>query len=90
MLERPVNEILNGGTPDFPFCLRWANENWTRRWDGMNHEILLAQQYNADDDLSHIRSLIPFFLDRRYIRVMERPFFALYRASELPDPQKDR
>lgn len=88
LLERPVNEILNGGAPDFPFCLCWANENWTRRWDGMHHEILLAQQYNADDDLLHIRSLIPFFLDRRYIRVMDRPFFAVYRASLLPEPRR--
>ena len=88
LLERPVNEILNSGAPDFPFCLCWANENWTRRWDGLHHEVLLAQQYTADDDVAHIRSLIPFFLDRRYIRVMDRPFFAVYRASLLPDPQR--
>jgi len=88
LLERPVNEILNSGAPDFPFCLCWANENWTRRWDGLHHEVLLAQQYTADDDLAHIRSLIPFFLDRRYIRVMDRPFFAVYRASLLPEPQR--
>jgi len=61
MLERPVNEILNSGAPDFPFCLCWANENWTRRWDGLHREVLLAQQYTADDDLAHIRSLIRFF-----------------------------
>jgi lipopolysaccharide biosynthesis protein len=88
LLERPVNEILNSGTPDFPFCLCWANENWTRRWDGLHHEVLLAQQYTADDDVAHIRSLIPFFLDRRYIRVMDRPFFAVYRASLLPEPRR--
>jgi lipopolysaccharide biosynthesis protein len=88
LLERPVNEILNSGAPDFPFCLCWANENWTRRWDGLHHEVLLAQQYTADDDVAHIRSLIPFFLDRRYIRVMDRPFFAVYRASLLPEPRR--
>ena len=88
VLERPVNEILKSGEPDFPFCLCWANENWTRRWDGMNNEVLLAQHYNADDDLAHIRALIPFFLDPRYTRVMDRPFFAIYRASQLPEPQR--
>jgi lipopolysaccharide biosynthesis protein len=88
LLERPVNEILNSGAPDFPFCLCWANENWTRRWDGLHQEVLLAQQYTADDDVAHIRSLIPFFLDRRYIRVMDRPFFAVYRASLLPEPRR--
>jgi hypothetical protein len=83
-----VNEILRSGEPDFPFCFCWANENWTRRWDGMNNEVLLEQRHSAEDDLAHIRALIPFFLDRRYIRVMDRPFFGVYRASELPDPQR--
>ena len=88
VLERPVNEILSSGEPDFPFCLCWANENWTRRWDGRNDEVLLAQRYTSDDDLAHIRSLIPFFLDRRYILIKDRPFFAIYRASKLPEPQR--
>jgi lipopolysaccharide biosynthesis protein len=86
LLERPVREILASGEPDFPFCLCWANENWTRRWDGQNQAVLL--HYSLEDDLAHIRALIPFFLDKRYIRVMDRPLFAVYRASELPEPQK--
>jgi lipopolysaccharide biosynthesis protein len=88
VLERPVNEILKKGEPDFPFCLCWANENWTRRWDGLNNEILLEQRYTAADDLAHIRALIPFFLDPRYIHVLDRPFFAIYQASSLPDPRR--
>jgi lipopolysaccharide biosynthesis protein len=88
ILERPVNEIWKSGEPDFPFCLCWANENWTRRWDGTSGEILLEQHYNAADDLAHIRALMPFFLDRRYIRVNERPLLAVYRASELPEPRQ--
>ena len=88
ILERPVNEILNSGEPDFPFCLCWANEPWTRRWHARNDEVLLEQHYSAADDLAHIRALIPFFSDRRYIRVMDRPFFAIYRASKLPQPEK--
>jgi hypothetical protein len=88
VLERPVNEIWKSGKPDFPFCLCWANENWTRRWDGLNSEILLEQTYGPDDDVAHIRALIPFFHDPRYIRVMDRPFFAVYRASVMPDPQR--
>jgi lipopolysaccharide biosynthesis protein len=88
VLERPVNEIWKSGEPDFPFCLCWANEPWSRRWDGSNAEVLLEQRYSTSDDLAHIRALIPFFLDPRYIRVMNRPFLAVYRASELPDPQR--
>jgi hypothetical protein len=88
ILERPVNEIWKSGEPDFPFCLCWANEPWSRRWDGSNAEVLLEQRYSASDDLAHIRSLIPFFLDPRYIRIMDRPLLAVYRASELPDPRR--
>lgn len=88
LLQRPVNEILASGEPDFPFCLCWANEEWTRRWHAHNDEVLLHQRYSPEDDLAHIRALIPFFLDRRYIRVMDKPLFAVYRASKLPEPQR--
>ncbi|HKS95388.1 MAG TPA: glycoside hydrolase family 99-like domain-containing protein, partial [Terriglobia bacterium] len=69
LLERPVSEIQRSGKPDFPFCLCWANGNWTRRWDGLNDDVIIEQRYSAADDLEHIRALFPFFLDRRYIRV---------------------
>ncbi len=88
LLERPVNEIWKSGEPDFPFCLCWANENWTRQWDGQNAQVLLEQHYSAADDLAHIRSLIPLFKDRRYIRVADRPLLLVYRASRLPEPEK--
>ena len=88
LLERPVNEIWKSGKPDFPFCLCWANENWTRRWDGQDSHVLIEQRYSAADDLAHIQSLIPLFHDRRYIRVGERPLFLVYCASKLPEPEK--
>jgi lipopolysaccharide biosynthesis protein len=88
LLERPVDEIWKSGEPDFPFCLCWANENWTRRWDGHVDDVLMQQKYSPEDDLAHIRSLIPLFHDPRYIRVMDRPLFAVYRASEHPDPER--
>ncbi|MGA7226486.1 MAG: glycoside hydrolase family 99-like domain-containing protein [Candidatus Acidiferrales bacterium] len=88
ILERPMNDVWKSGEPDFPFCICWANENWTRRWDGLDAHLLLEQRYSASDDLAHIRSLIPVFSDRRYIRVDDRPLFLVYRASQLPEPQK--
>ena len=88
VLERPVNEIWKSGEPEFPFCLCWANENWTRQWDGLKSDILLEQKYSSADDLAHIRSLIPIFLDRRYIRILDRPLFLVYRAKQLPEPEK--
>jgi lipopolysaccharide biosynthesis protein len=88
VLERPVNEIWKSGQPDFPFCLCWANENWTRKWDGLETDVLLEQRYSAADDLTHIQSLLPIFFDRRYILIDGKPLFLVYRASRLPDPEK--
>ena len=86
LLERPVTEILSSGQPDFPFCLCWANENWTRRWDGLDEEVLISQNYCISDDLEHFKALLPFFEDHRYIRIENKPLFLVYRASHLPDP----
>jgi lipopolysaccharide biosynthesis protein len=85
LLERPVAEILSSGQPDFPFCLCWANENWTRRWDGQDQEVLIAQHYSLADDEAHLRALLPYFHDPRYIRIHNKPLFLVYRASRLPD-----
>ena len=87
ILERPFEEVLATGRPDFPFCLCWANENWTRRWDGLDQELLLEQKYSAEDDEAHLRALLPAFADPRYIRVDGKPLFLVYRANRLPSPR---
>lgn len=86
ILERPFTEVLESQTPDFPFCLCWANENWTRTWDGNNKDVLLQQNYSHQDDIDHIRSLIPAFKDKRYIRINNKPLFLVYRSHLLPNP----
>ncbi|CAH1904804.1 Glycosyltransferase WbsX [Candidatus Nitrotoga sp. HW29] len=88
ILERPFNEVLASGKPDLPFCLCWANENWTRVWDGGERNVLLEQHYSHEDDLAHIRSLIPAFKDPRYICIDGKPLFLVYRTELLPDPEK--
>ncbi|WP_276133805.1 glycoside hydrolase family 99-like domain-containing protein [Polluticoccus soli] len=88
ILERPVQEIFESGKPDFPFMLCWANENWTRIWDGGDNEILLQQHYSQEDDIQHIRSLIPYFKDDRYIKVDGKPVFAIYKSPQLPDVKR--
>jgi lipopolysaccharide biosynthesis protein len=88
ILERPVNDILKSGEPDFPFCICWANENWTRTWDGQEKAVLLEQKYSESDDRAHIRSLADTFRDPRYIRIDGKPLFLVYRTTKLPDPKR--
>ena len=88
ILERPFREVLESGQPRFPFCLCWANENWTRAWDGGERTILLGQTYSADDDIAHIKALLPAFADERYIRINGRPLFLVYRTEAMPEPRR--
>jgi lipopolysaccharide biosynthesis protein len=86
LLERPFEEVLTSGSPDYPFCLCWANEKWTRAWDGTSGTVLVDQRYSADDDVAHIRWLARAFEDPRYVRVEGKPLFLVYRARSMPDP----
>ena len=88
LLERPLEEVLKSGKPDFPFCICWANENWTRRWDGEEQNVLMKQVYSEEDDRNHIRDLFRIFKDRRYIRVNGKPVFLVYRTENIPDPKR--
>jgi hypothetical protein len=88
LLERPIEEILSNKKPNFPFMLCWANENWSRRWDGLDKEVLIEQKYSEEDDEEHIEYLIEFFKDPRYIKVNGKPIFIVYKPHLLPHPQK--
>jgi lipopolysaccharide biosynthesis protein len=87
LLERPFDEVLASGEPDFPFCLAWANETWSRRWLGEEKEILIKQTYAAEDNALHAQWLVRAFADKRYLRVNGRPVFLVYRPKDLPDPK---
>lgn len=88
LLGYPLDEVLRSDEPDFPFCLCWANENWTRIWDGENDAVLAEQHYSEDDDRAHIEWLLGVFRDKRYIRVAGKPLIIIYRASKLPFPRR--
>jgi hypothetical protein len=83
LLEKPVDEILATGQPDFPFMLCWANENWSRNWDGGFDKILVAQNYSEEDFILQARYLVKFFNDHRYIKIKGRPVFAIYKDGDI-------
>jgi hypothetical protein len=87
ILERPYEEMLAGGVPDFPFCLGWANQTWSGTWHGAPDRILVEQTYpGPDDDRRHFEHVLPAFTDRRYVRVDGKPLFYVFRPEQLPDP----
>jgi lipopolysaccharide biosynthesis protein len=88
LLDRPFDEMLSSGAPDFPFAICWANEPWTRAWDGKSDAVLMPQEYSTVDDQVHGRWLARAFGDDRYIRVEGRPLLLVYRASQIPDPRR--
>lgn len=85
LLEQPVNEMLASGKPDFPFCLCWANQTWSRTWSGRGNDVLIEQTYDAADHDAHIDWLATVFNDPRYICIDKRPLFLVYLAEGIPD-----
>lgn len=86
LLERPFNEVVYSGEPDFPFCLAWANETWSGIWHGDANRVLIEQTYpGVDDYIAHFNAMLPAFKDRRYIRVDGKLLFYIYRPLNIPD-----
>lgn len=88
MLHEPLDRKLKNSQENLPFMMCWANENWTRTWDGLDKEVLLHQEYGFEDDTAHIKHLISYFKDDRYIKVDGKPMFIIYRPSFFPDIEK--
>ncbi|MGO4450133.1 glycoside hydrolase family 99-like domain-containing protein [Phyllobacterium sp. TAF24] len=84
ILEKPIDVFVNNKI-DFPFCFCWANENWTKRWDGGNNEILLANEHSVENDNRFIDDVIPYMRDDRYIRYDGLPLIIIYRPDILTD-----
>jgi lipopolysaccharide biosynthesis protein len=85
LLETPLERLLANPAIDFPFCLAWANENWTRAWDGKDREMLMPQEYSSADHEAHIQYLCTVFRDPRYLRVEGCPLMVVYRPASIPD-----
>jgi len=84
LLEKPLDQFLENKHLDFKFCINWANENWTRRWDGRNQEIIIKQEYSPQEDFKFIIDAAKYLKDRRYIRVNGKPLILIYRTELIP------
>jgi len=84
LMAGPLEHLMSDPSLDFPFCLMWANENWTRRWDGADSEVLISQDYKVEDDPEMLADFARHFKDPRYIRIDGRPLFMIYRPGIIP------
>lgn len=84
LLNAPLENYLKRKELDLPYCFSWANEPWTRSWDGENRCVLMNQVYGGKTDIiNHFKYMLPFFLDSRYIKKDNKPVFVLYRANSI-------
>ena len=81
LLSGPTEAMLADPGVALPFCLMWANENWTRRWDGGEDDVLISQDYRPEDEAPLVDELARHMRDPRYIRVGGRPLLMVYRAG---------
>lgn len=88
IMEKPFNDVLNSGKPNFPFCLCWANHSFYKKnWDSKAKNVLLVEQryLGREDDINHFKSLLPAFKDPRYLKVNGKCFFFVYDPLSIPN-----
>lgn len=88
LLERPLEALRTTPDIDFPYCICWANENWTRRWDGKEHEVLMGQRYDTRTASEVFDAFLPHLVDQRYLRVDGKAVVVVHRADQIPDASR--
>ncbi len=88
LMEKPLELIMAHPEIDFNFCLCWANENWTRTWDGQQNSVLIKQNYSDENDINFIKDLKRYIMDPRYLRCQGKPVILVYHAKILPNSNK--
>ena len=83
MLEKPIDIFIEHSSIKFNFLLIWANENWSKRWDGRDKEILIKQEYKKNDPFLFIKDIKRYIKDRRYIKIEEKPVLGLYEPNKI-------
>lgn len=88
LLQRPFNEVVQSGKPNFPFCLAWANHSWkTSTWEnGGKDRMIVEQRYLGEEDYTmHFQEVLPSFRDKRYITIEDKPLFAIFDPYNFRD-----
>ena len=85
LLESPARQWLHDESIDMPICLCWANEDWTRTWDGRSKDVLISQSHSEDDDIAFISHISKYLNDQRYLRIEGKPLVVIYRPGLLPN-----
>ncbi len=88
LLRKPLDHFVENHELDLPYCICWANETWSKRWDGKEHEILMQQVHNEQTDRDFIYDIIPMLKDERYIKIKGKPMLLIYRFELFPSPNK--
>lgn len=85
LLNHPIEQMARSANVDTGFCVCWANENWSRNWDGQNRHVLMAQDYSLESNIAFIHEMIPMMKDPRWIRYCGKPVLLVYRISIIPN-----
>jgi lipopolysaccharide biosynthesis protein len=88
LLQTPIETMLASGRPDLPFCICWANHDWTRAWYGQNKQVLMAQDYSDESMRAFVEDVAPLLADGRYIRVDQKPMLCVYQSEEMPNSKR--
>lgn len=88
VMRTPIDMLLENKDINIKFCINWANENWTKTWDGREKDILLKQNHCDEDDLAFIKDSAKYFEDERYIKVNGKPLLMVYRPNLFPNIKK--
>ena len=88
LLEKPLNIYLENKDIKFPFLLIWANENWSRLWNGGDQKILIKQEYKKNDPDNFIKDIKKYLFDKRYIKIINKSVIGIYEPFKIPNITK--